>query len=98
MIKLDRQKAIFLAPTNPLAIQQSDEIKKHTNFDTKVYYGDLGVDTWNEHRWVNEISENEVLVLTPDIFLNIISKQLIGLDQICVLIFDEAHWGKLISY
>jgi len=92
-LRVYKKKAIFLAPTNPLVKQQSDEISKHTVYNTEAFYGELGVDTWNQERWNNEINKNEVLVLTPDIFLTILTKQLISLDQICVIIFDEAHWG-----
>lgn len=93
-IRQDKMKAIFLCPTNPLVVQQADEIKKHTNYVVRVFYGDLGVDNWNETKWQQEIDDNEVLVLTPDIFFTILSKQIIDIQRICVLIFDEAHHGK----
>lgn len=93
-IKQDQMKAIFLGPTNPLVVQQAAEIRKHTLYNVREFYGDLGVDSWNEAKWHEEIEANDVLVLTPDIFYAILSKQIIDICKICVLIFDEAHHGN----
>lgn len=90
-----KKKAIFIATTQPLVLQQSEEIKKHlgSNYKVRAFYGDNGANTWDQAKWSNEIDSHDVLVITPDIFYDVLSKQMIGLDQICVLIFDEAHWG-----
>lgn len=96
-IKQERMKAIFLGPTNPLVVQQAAEIRKHTLYDVREFYGDLGVDNWNEAKWRQEIDANDVLVMTPDIFYAILSKQIIDIQTICVLIFDEAHHGNVIA-
>ena len=93
-IRGKKMKGIFLGPTNPLVVQQANEIEKHTNYNVRVFYGELGVDTWNKAKWHEEIETNEVLVLTPDIFYMILSRQIIDIQRICVLIFDEAHHGK----
>ena len=55
-----------------LVHQQSDYIRTHTDFIVGVYYGDLGVDFWDKDKWENEIEKHQVLVLTAQVFLNII--------------------------
>lgn len=94
-IRQDKKKAVFLSPTVVLAQQQSQEIMRHTNFRVKAFYGELGVDAWTSDEWADEIESVDILVLTPDLFYRIVTKQYIDGERICVLVFDECHHAGL---
>lgn len=82
-IKQENKKAIFLAITQPLVLQQSEELKKHINYRTKAYFGNSnGANTWDKEAWDKEFDEQDVLVLTPDIFREILTHQLIDIEQV----------------
>lgn len=51
----------------------------------------MGVDFWNKTRWQKEFNENDVLVLTAQILLNILTHAFISLHNINLLILDECH-------
>lgn len=89
------KKAVFLSPTVVLCQQQSEEMIKHTNFAVKAFYGDLGVDAWTSGDWAEEIDSVDILVLTPDLFERVLTKQYIEAGRICVCVFDECHHGGL---
>ncbi|KAL8517841.1 hypothetical protein ACS0TY_009230 [Phlomoides rotata] len=86
--------AVFLVPTVVLVSQQHDVVKTYTDLKTGQYYGDLGVDFWNEATWNSQMDEYEVLVMTPQILLDALRHKFIRLDQIKVLIFDECHHAR----
>ncbi|RDX82989.1 Endoribonuclease Dicer-like 3a, partial [Mucuna pruriens] len=106
-IKTDGVKKliIFLAPTVHLVNQacffspsfcfcfplQFKNIKYLTNFQVEEYYGAKGVDTWNLTTWEKEISNNDVLVMTPQILLDALRKAYLRIEMICLMIIDECH-------
>ncbi|KAK9131441.1 hypothetical protein Sjap_011928 [Stephania japonica] len=87
----DKKLILFLAPTVHLVNQQFEVIKVHTNFKVEQYYGAKGVDEWSAECWEREISEHEVMVMTPQVLLDALRKAFLNLDRICLLIFDECH-------
>ena len=69
-------------------------IKKHTDLKVKHYVGEMGVDFWDKDKWENEFNENNVLVMTAQIFLDLLLHGFIKLSQVNLLIFDECHHAK----
>ena len=69
-------------------------IDKHTDLKVKYYVGEMKVDLWNKSKWEKEFNENNVLVMTADIFLNLRIHSHIQLSQVNLLIFDECHHAK----
>ncbi|CAM0950731.1 unnamed protein product [Alopecurus aequalis] len=89
--KNDRKITIFLAPKVQLLEQQYKVIKTHTDFEVALYCGAKGVDQWTANRWKEQVSKDQVMVMTPDVLLNALRKAFLSLDMVNLMIFDECH-------
>ncbi|MCD7468517.1 hypothetical protein HAX54_006837 [Datura stramonium] len=87
----EKNLIVFLAPTVHLVHQQYEVIQHHTHLAVQEYYGAKGVDEWNAESWKKETDDNDVLVMTPQIFLDALRKGYIKFDRVCFLILDECH-------
>ncbi|KAJ1529003.1 hypothetical protein HK096_009768, partial [Nowakowskiella sp. JEL0078] len=88
------KKIVFLVPTVPLVSQQASKIRRNTDVEVGEYSRDdnSSVSYWDAVGWYHEISKRQVLVFTPQIFLNVLRHGFMSLDQhISLLIFDECH-------
>ncbi|KAJ4459916.1 dicer [Paratrimastix pyriformis] len=85
------RRVVFIAPTVPLVQQQSAVIEKSLPYSCGCFYGDLGVDLWNEQEWRKRIASHQVLVMTPQTFLNLLQHALFSLAEVALLCFDECH-------
>ncbi|XP_013667310.2 dicer-like protein 4 isoform X1 [Brassica napus] len=84
---------IFLAPTVALVEQQALVIAKSINFKVATHCG--GNRTVTTHSdWEREVSENEVLVMTPQILLHNLQHCFIRMEWISLLILDECHHAQ----
>ena len=63
--------------------QQAKVIEMHTNLTVKGYIGEMGVDLWTGERWVDEFIQNQVLVMTAQIFLDIVLHGFMPLHKVC---------------
>lgn len=84
---------VFLAHRVPLALQQADVLQRFlpSRFRVGCYRGDQGVDYWSPERWAANIASHSVLVMTAQIFLNLLRHGLISMECLSLLIVDEAH-------
>lgn len=87
----EKKFIVFLAPTVHLVHQQYEVIRHHTQLAVQEYYGAKGVDDWNVEKWKTETDDNDVLVMTPQIFLDALRKGYIKFGRVCFLILDECH-------
>ncbi|NPA75689.1 MAG: DEAD/DEAH box helicase [Euryarchaeota archaeon] len=82
-------KILFLAPTKPLVVQHAKSIKKLMNIEEEkvvVFTGDVKKAT-RPAMW----KEAQIIVSTPQVIQNDIISGDISLDEVSLVIFDEAH-------
>lgn len=83
--------SVFLVPTVNLVQQQGCAIESCSGLKVKQYVGEVDRGRWSLQQWEDDIRNFEVLVMTPQILLNMLRHSLIRLEAIKVLIFDECH-------
>ncbi|KAG8062664.1 hypothetical protein GUJ93_ZPchr0003g16779 [Zizania palustris] len=89
-----RRFAVFLVPTVVLVGQQASVVQAHTDLRVKQFYGEMGVDFWDDATWRSAVEDGEVLVMTPQILLDNLRHSFFRLPEIALLIFDECHHTK----
>ena len=80
---VDGKRAIFLADKVPLVIQQAAFLRMHCSVDVGEYYGDKKIDDkvldcWSKEIWDSELVVNKILVMTPQIFVDMIQHSYLG--------------------
>lgn len=75
----------------PLVKQQADYIRANTDFQVAPFSGDMNVDSWSKSDWYCHFHKNQVLVMTHQIFLDMLNRGYIKPRQVNLLIFDECH-------
>ncbi|KAJ9053924.1 Dicer-like protein 1 [Entomophthora muscae] len=83
--------AVFLVNLVPLVFQQSAVIEANVPYRTTKLCGELGVDFWDMAKWQELISNSDILIMTAQIFLNMLRHAYITMNDICLLVFDECH-------
>jgi ATP-dependent RNA helicase RhlE len=82
-------RALILTPTRELAIQVEESVKvyaKHTSLRSLVVFGGVDIKTQTPHL----MRGVEVLVATPGRLLDHIEQRTVRLDQVQMLVLDEA--------
>ncbi|KPJ04293.1 Endoribonuclease Dicer [Papilio xuthus] len=86
------KRTFFLVNTVPLVQQQRKciidlcPIKK-----VGSYSSEDRVDYWNKKKWDEELSKNQVVVMTSQILCDMLTHNYINIRDINLLIFDECH-------
>ncbi|KAJ3088764.1 hypothetical protein HK102_008011 [Quaeritorhiza haematococci] len=86
-----KKVVLFLVPTVPLAFQQSDYLKHQISAAVATVTGDLESSSWSMIEWHKLLSENDILCGTPQNFVDALNRGYIKMQQIALLVFDEAH-------
>ncbi|KAL1855420.1 Dicer-like protein 1 [Paecilomyces lecythidis] len=86
--------SFFLVDSVTLVFQQAAVLRN--NIDQKVahLYGSMGTDMWSRQTWEELFSNNMVIVCTAEIVYQCLLNSHIKMNQINLLIFDEAHHTK----
>ena len=90
------KRTVFLANTVPLVVQQAEFLRMHCALNVADYYGDRVInsrklDYWDKEIWEKELRENQILVVIPQLLVDMIQHTFLRLEQINLLIFDECH-------
>jgi Fanconi anemia group M protein len=80
-------RVIFLAPTKPLVEQHAEFLRSHLLADTIVFTGEIPPELRRE-RWK---MNHQAVVSTPQVIENDLKTKRITLDDVKLIVFDEAH-------
>jgi len=83
----DKGKVLFMAPTKPLVEQHARFINKMTTLEDVVVFTGEKPPEDRELDW----RENRVIVSTPQVIANDIGKARYDLDDVALIVYDEAH-------
>ncbi|KAL8788944.1 MAG: hypothetical protein Q9195_007060 [Heterodermia aff. obscurata] len=86
--------SFFLVDCVTLVFQQFAVLE--CNLDQKIerFCGEMGCELWSKSVWEQLFKDNMVVVCTAEILHQCLMHSFISLDQINLLIFDEAHHAK----
>ncbi|EFY96289.2 dsRNA-specific ribonuclease [Metarhizium robertsii] len=85
-----KRTAFFLVDKVALCLQQHRFLQANLEYPVGKLYGDKA----SMREWASEIQENMVIVCTAQILLDLLSSGLVTMNQINLLVFDEAHHTK----
>ena len=91
-------RSFFLVPYKVLVEQQAKEIVDYTDFeegDVGRFTGDLNVDSWRKEDWIKKFIKYKILVMTAQIFKDLVDKDYLPLSKVNLIVFDECHHAAL---
>ena len=72
----NKKSIFFLVPRKVLVYQQAEVLKQFTDLVVSAHSGDRNnEDVWDKSMWQHYISKADVMVMTPQILLNMLRKQ-----------------------
>lgn len=89
-----RRLSFFLVDKVALAFQQHAVIECNLPHSCAVFSGESTAYEWSKNFWAEELAKHEIIVCTAEILRKLLHHALITIDQINLLIFDEAHHTK----
>ncbi|KAH6663088.1 hypothetical protein B0J14DRAFT_609726 [Halenospora varia] len=89
-----KRLAFFLVDSVTLVYQQHAVLKANLDQPMDLFCGDMGCDLWNRKSWEKHFNENMVIVCTAEVLRQCLHHSFINMEQINLLIFDEAHHAK----
>ncbi|KAJ7684575.1 hypothetical protein DFH06DRAFT_1264086 [Mycena polygramma] len=84
-------KTIFLAPKVALVEQQGRFIASHSTLRVLKLHGALEIDLADRRGWNRKFQNHDVFVMTPQIFLNLVTHSLWAIEKVALIILDECH-------
>lgn len=66
-------------------------IRKNSDLTVQHIIGEMDVDSWPKDRWYKFFNANNVLVMSCQIFLDVLTRGYIKPRQVNLLVFDECH-------
>ncbi|KAJ5177896.1 uncharacterized protein N7500_000595 [Penicillium coprophilum] len=86
--------AFFLVDSVTLVFQQSAVLRNNLDQRVAHFFGNLGPDLWDKQTWNKHLEKYMVIVCTAEILNQSLLNGHVGIEQINLLIFDEAHHAK----
>ncbi|KAL8890175.1 MAG: hypothetical protein Q9215_002650 [Flavoplaca cf. flavocitrina] len=86
--------AFFLVDSVTLVFQQFEFLKANLDQPIQCFCGEMGTDHWAKEIWLKQLKQNMIIICTAEILHQCLNRSFISMDQINLLIFDEAHHAK----
>ena len=80
-----------------MVFQQADAIESFKPLKVKRYCGEMihmDVNSRSQNDWLEDFENNQVLVMTAKIYLDLLESAKLNLSQANLLVFDECHRAK----
>lgn len=77
-----------------LVFQQSAVLRNNIDQTVTPLIGSMGLNLWGKEIWEKTLSESMIVVCTADILDQCLLNSYIRMENINLLIFDEAHHTK----
>ncbi|CAD7941345.1 unnamed protein product [Amoebophrya sp. A120] len=90
----DTKKALFVVPTNELALQQTQYLRTELPHRSASVSDLRGASTsnWGPDQWQHEVNRSKVIVATAEVARRILLDQrLLDPEELSVVVFDECH-------
>ncbi|CAO3657285.1 unnamed protein product [Mucor hiemalis] len=91
LTRRDTKLAFFLVERVPLVFQQASVIQANCDVTLEQMCGEMEVDGWSEKRWRQIYEDNDICVMTAQIFLDCLYHGFLTMEKVHTLIFDECH-------
>lgn len=86
--------SFFLVDKVTLVFQQFAVLEANLGYKAERFCGAMGCDLWTKEVWAEHFKENMVIVCTADVLAQCLMHSFITIEQINLLVFDEAHHAK----
>ncbi|KAI5302309.1 cell cycle RNA binding protein whi3, partial [Ascosphaera pollenicola] len=86
--------SFFLVDSVTLVYQQAAVLQANLDQRVEKFCGAMGTDLWNKEIWDKHFNSNMVIVCTAEVLYQCLLHSFISIQQINLLIFDEAHHAK----
>ncbi|KAK4982257.1 Dicer-like protein 1 [Elasticomyces elasticus] len=86
--------AIFLVDSVALVFQQFAVLECNLDHKVERFCGAMGCDLWTKDVWAKHFEACKVIVCTAEVLVQCLMHSFITMEQINLLIFDEAHHAK----
>ncbi|KAI1153901.1 hypothetical protein F4825DRAFT_413296 [Nemania diffusa] len=90
----DHRLAFFLVDKVALVHQQYRVLEANLDFSMDSFTGDSGRVIYTQEFWSQTLDEKTVIVCTAQVLHHCLSHSFIRMEQVNLLIFDEAHHAK----
>ncbi|PGH14121.1 hypothetical protein AJ79_03238 [Helicocarpus griseus UAMH5409] len=84
----------FLVDSVTLVYQQAAVLKANIDQNIDKFCGAMQTDLWSKDTWEKHFSKNMIIVCTAEVLHQCLLRSFIRMEQINLLIFDEAHHAK----
>ena len=99
------RKACILAPTVPLVRHYFNEARRTQGLHTQYIIGTAAVDAWERQQWREVVEQHELLLITPQLFLDALNAKWTWMSEFCALTFIECQhcigthpFGKIVEH
>ena len=77
-----------------LVYQQAAVLRNNIDQNIGHFFGAMGPDLWSKQTWDEHFKQNMVIVCTAEILCQCLLNSYMKIEQINLLVFDEAHHTK----
>ena len=89
-----RRISFFLVEVATLVYQQASVLDRNLSQPIQRFCGEMNPDSWGKATWEEHFNTNLAIVMTADILYNCLASGFITMQEINLLILDEAHHTK----